>query len=45
MIERNGQVWQVWETTDTGVIARLVVDGRVTERRAYFPGGGCAPIS
>jgi hypothetical protein len=37
MIERDGQVWQVVEKTATGVIVRLVVDGRVTEHRAYFP--------
>ena len=31
------QVWQVIDSIQSGDIAALVVDGKVTRRKAYFP--------
>ena len=31
------QVWQVIDSTQSGDIAALMVDGKVTRRKAYFP--------
>ena len=31
------QVWQVIDSTESGDIAALVVDVKVTRRKAYFP--------
>lgn len=35
--EIDGQTWQAIEDCKNGVIAVLVVDGRKTNRRGYFP--------
>ena len=35
--EIDGQTWQVIEDCKNGVIAVLVVDGRKTKQRGYFP--------
>ncbi len=39
--ENNGQTWQVVEDCQNGVIAVLVVDGKRTQRKGYFP----APVT
>lgn len=35
--EKNGYTWQVIDETKRGVIAVIVVDGRKTNRRGWFP--------
>lgn len=35
--EKNGYTWQAIDETKRGVIAVIVVDGRRTNRRGWFP--------
>jgi hypothetical protein len=35
--EYDGQTWQIVEDCKNGVIAVLIVDGRRTQRKGYFP--------